>query len=266
MGRIFLLLITFLFSAANASFERQGIGASNIGLSLSGIASRYPDFSTLTNPALISGNPIVDFFYRNYFGLEELNQIAVNSEFMLMEQAIGLGIMRYGNKLYSETEITLASSILLDPTFYMGLNMNNYFFKIKNYGNAFSIGFGIALFYQLNKQLRFAGIINNINEPEIGSSNEKIPVSGILGFSYSPVTEVEILMDSYKEEYHDFAYRIGTRVVVLAGINLLAGFQNSINSFSLGMEFNQNSYAIKYSVDIHPVLNVSHALGFKYVL
>jgi hypothetical protein len=265
--RIFsLLLFMVLLSKAYASFERQGIGASNVGLSLSGIASRSPDFSTLTNPALISGTPIVDLFYRNHFGLKELNQIALCSEFTILEQSLGLGIMRYGNTLYSETELSLATSIQLDSTLYFGLNINNYFLQIENYGNANTFGFGISMFYQLNKQLRIAGIANNINEPEIGSSNEKISVSGILGLSYSPITEVEILMDSYKEEYHDFAYRIGARIEILSGINLLAGFQHNINSFSLGLEFNQNSYAIKYSVDIHPVLNLSHAIGFRYVL
>jgi len=266
MIKIFLLLITILFSAANASFEKQGVGASNIGLSLSGIASRNTDFSTFTNPALVDGTPVVDLFYRNHFGLKELNQIALNSEFTLLQQALGLGIMRYGNKLYSETEISLATSIHLDPAFYLGLSIDGYFLQIENYGNAFSIGIGISMFYQLNKQIRIAGIINNINEPEMSSSNEKIPVSGILGLSYSPIPDLEILMDSYKEESHDFAYRVGTRIKVLSGINLLAGFKNNINSFSVGLEFNQNSYAIKYSVDIHPVLNASHAIGFRYVI
>ena len=73
-------------------------------------------------------------------------------------------------------------------------------------------------------------------------------------------------MDVFKEEFFDFDYCVGARIILFPDINLLAGVQNSINSFSLGLELNQNSYAIKYSVDIHPVLNTSHSIGIRYVL
>jgi hypothetical protein len=259
-----LFLITLFLSVAKASFENQGSGASNIGLSLSGLASRYPDFSVFTNPSLISGEALVDLFYRNLYGIKELNQISINSEFSISNQPLGIGIMRYGNSIYSETKLALGTSYAIDPTFSLGISIKGYFLQIKNYGDAFSLGFSFSVFYKINDQLQIAAVINDLNEPEIGSSGEKIPVSGILGLSFSPVSDVEILMDAYKEEFFNFAYRFGTRINIISNINLLAGFQDNINSFSAGLELDQTGYAIKYSVDIHPVLNASHALGFKY--
>jgi len=265
MKTSFILILIVFISLAHASFEKKGIGASNTGLSQSGVASDKLEFCMFTNPALISGQSSVDFFYRNFFGIKELNQIAVNSEFSLFDQALGLGIIRYGNNLYSETELTFGGSYQPQANFSMGLSFSMYFLQIKNYGNAFSIGLNFAVFYMLNDQLNIAGAIQNVNEPDIGPANEKIPVSAVLGLSYSPVRDVEILVDSYKEEFYDFAYRLGTRIRIISKINLLAGFQDNINSFSFGLELTQNNYTFKYSVDIHPVLSLSHAIGIGYV-
>lgn len=260
-----LVAVTLLLSNLYASFEKKGRGASNIGLSMSGIASQSPDFAVFINPSQINGKPAVDLFYRNYFGLKELNQIAINTEFSLFNQPIGFGITRYGNKLYSETEFTFGSSYLLDNSIILGFSVSGYNLEIQSYGSALSFGFNFSILYILNDQLRIAGAISNINEPDLGDSGEKIPITGILGISYSPIQQVEILMDSFKEDYFDFAYRFGARINVISNINILTGFQDDINSFSAGLELIQNSYAIKYSVDIHPVLSASHAIGFKYV-
>ena len=262
----FFFFMIVLILPAKASFIKHGNGASNVGLSLSGSASKFPDFCVLTNPSQITGNPAFEFFFRNYYGINELNQFAINSEFSILNQTMGIGIMRFGNNLYSETEMDLGISYPLYSNFLLGLSISTYFLQIKNYGDTFSFGINASICYELYKKLRIAAIINNLNEPILGASGEKIPLTGILGLSYSPIQAVEVLLDTFKEEFFKFVYRCGIRINVLSNINLLTGFQNSINSFSAGLELNQNSYAIKYSVDIHPVLNASHAIGFKYVL
>ena len=266
MKIFYLSILTALISNAYGAFEKQGIGASNIGLSLSAVASTCPDFTVFHNPALISGDFTADFFYRNYFGIKELNQVGIYSEFTSFDQPIAIGIARFGNNLYSETELVLGTSYKPNDVFSIGLSASVYILRIKNYGDALSFGLNCAVFYRLDEHWGIAATINNFNEPELGTSNEKIPVSGEFGFSYLPVKDAELLLAGYKEEFHEFAYRLGTRIQIIPGIKLLAGFQNYINSFSLGIELNQNNYRIKYSVDIHPVLNASHALGFSYVL
>ena len=68
----------------------------------------------------------------------------------------------------------------------------------------------------------------------------------------------------YKEDLYDFEYRIGTRILIIKTLYMLAGFQQNINSFSFGIEYFNDIYGIFYSVNVHPVLNLSHALGLSY--
>lgn len=260
----FLIILILLNSPIYAAFEKTGNGAGNIGLSLSGVASKTPDFDVFTNPALIRGQNEVSLYYINYYNIKELKQMAINTEFKLFNQPFGLGIMHYGNKIYSETEIIAATSYALHKNIIAGISSNLYYLNIQNYGNAFSFSFNFSILYILNDQFRLAGIINDINEPKLGSSGEQIPLSATFGFSYSPISDIEILVDTFKEDYFDFAYRFGTRIKAISNINILAGFQNKINRFSAGVEINQDKYSIIYSIDIHPVINTSHAIGFKY--
>lgn len=258
---LILLLSTTLF----ASFEKKGIGTSTIALSLSGLASTQLSFAIFNNPALINSSYSSEIFYRNYYGIKgfDLASLAVSGSLFSIPASIG--ITRYGNKLFAESEIAAGVSYALHKDIYVGASVNYYFLDIKNYGIASTLGFSFSVLYKLTEYLRIGGVLSNLNEPTIGEVKESLPVSGTIGISYKPIRDVEILFDGYKEDYFDFAYRIGARINVVQHFNLLTGFQNSINSFSAGLEFNMDSYGINYAIDVHPTLSSSHSIGFKYV-
>ncbi len=260
-----ILLIFFSVSTLFAAFERKGTGASQIGLSLAGSASFNTSFSSFINPALVGKEKeSVGLFYQNYFGLRELNQISLHTRFSINSWPIGIGISRFGNKLYSETELVVASAYKINDDLIIGAGSSIYFLEIKNYNSSFTVGLSLSLLYSISPQLNIAMVVNNFNEPQIGSAKETIPLSGTLGIMYAPINQVELLFDVYKEDFFDFEYRMAARITVINGINMLLGFRENINSFSAGLEYRTEGYSIKYAIDIHPIINVSHALGFNY--
>ncbi len=264
--RLLIFWITvFLSSNLMASFEQKGTGASQIGLSLAGLASFNNNFQSFSNPSLIdAADQSVSLFYKNHFGIKDLNQASLHSRFSFNSWPIGFGISRFGNKLYSETQLIIATSYAINENIIVGASSSIYFLEIKNYNNDWTYGFLLSVLYTLSTQINIAAVINNFNEPQIGSTKETLPMYGTIGIMYSPIQEIELLFDIYKEDLFDFEYRIGTRINAVAGINILAGFQENINSFSTGLEYIADSYSIKYGVDIHPILNASHAVGIRY--
>lgn len=268
MRKIYLIIqiSLFLFSYCLGSFEKIGTGASSIGLSLSGIASQDNYFTIFSNPAALSSDAKLEAFYRNHYGIKDFDQIALSATFSLNDNPVGLGIQSNGNNLYSETEIIIGSSFRFSNMAMAGISFSLYHLEIKNYGQDAALGIHLAFIYQINNALRVAAVAANINEPVIGQKEHAIPVSGSLGFAYIPIEKTEILLDIYKEDLYNFEYRIGTRIEILENLNLLSGFQDAINSFSAGLEYINNGYGIFYSVDIHPVLNASHAIGLNYEL
>ena len=265
-ARIFVLFL-FLFSMNSyASFENKGSGASFMATSFAGIASPYIDFASILNPAALQfkNSPELSFFYRNFYGLNELNQVALHGNFSLADFPLGCAVSRFGNNLYSESQINLATSYALDESVAIGIAASFYFLDIKNYSSASSLGLSLALIYEINPDLFVTAVVNNFNEPEIGEVKEALPVSGTLAFSFQATEMVELLVDVYKEDRYDFEYRFAAALQVIKDLKIMAGFRERINSFSAGLEYNLAGTAFIYSADFHPTLNFSHAIGIRY--
>lgn len=262
-----LLLLFLLFSVKTyASFENKGSGASFMATSFAGIASPGIDFTAILNPAALkfSNDPALSFFYRNFYGLNDVNQIALHGNFFLADYPVGCAVSRFGNKLYSESQVNLATSYSLDESVALGISASFYFLDIKNYNSASSLGLSLALLYEINPDLFVAAVVNNLNEPEIGEVKESLPISGTLAFSFRATDAVELLMDIYKEDRYEFEYRFAAAIQVVNDLKVLAGFRERINSFSAGMEYDIGGSAFIYGADFHPILNFSHAIGIKY--
>jgi len=261
----FIISLFLLFSNLVASFEQKGLGVSQVGLSLAGVASANCDFHSFLNPSFIDpDNNSISLFYRNHYGMKEIRQVSLHGQFSIFSWPVGMGISQFGNKLYSETQFTLASSYAINENIIIGVSSSFYFLEIKNYNSDWTYGFSLSALYSINNQLNIAAVINNFNEPQIGSAKEALPVSGTVGIIFSPIRNIELLFDVYKEDFYAFEYRSGARINVVNSINIILGFRNEVNSFSAGFEYVTNSYSLKYGVDVHPVLNVSNALGFNY--
>ena len=260
-----IFMIILFSTALFGAFERKGVGASTIALSLSGTASEYQSFAVFNNPALIENNVFFsEMFYKKFYGIKGFDLIAFAATANILSVPLGFGIARYGNNIFTETELVMGVSHNLHDHIIIGLSMSSYFLDIAGHGKTSGMGFSFSALYFLNNEIRIAGLLSNFNEPDLGKTQESIPVSGQFGIAYKPFDEVEFLFDGYKEDYYDFAYRFGVRIQFIEQLHLLSGFQNSIESFSVGFEFAADNYEISYGLDIHPALRSSQAIGFNY--
>lgn len=262
-----LIILLAVTSPLFASFENKGIGANFMALSLSGIASHSLDFATSLNPAMLhfQNNSRISLFYRNYYGIPDLNQMALHGTFKIFNLPFGTAFNRYGNKLYGETQLTFGSAYALDDRVIIGLNTSFYFLDIKNYDSAWTLGVSLAALYMINEHFTVAATVTNMNEPRIGSVRESLPMTGTLGLAVRVIDDAELLVDIYKEDRYDFEYRFAARINVIKHFNFMTGIRENIDSFSAGLEYAAEKYSFTYSADIHPALNISHGLGMSYV-
>lgn len=267
--RIFFLclIITFLLQAsAVASFERKDLGSIYIAGGSAGLASLQNDFAVFLNPAQIPySNPAkVELFYKKFFGLEDLNLIALNSTFRLANVPVGLGVSRYGNKLYNETEIRVGSSYQIMDSLSFGVTVNGYMLSIARFGNAAAVGFDLAGYYRINSSLSTAFNIGNLNEPKIGHDKERIPLRLSLGLTYRPLGNIEINADAVKDDRFTFDYRIGMGYQMNSWLTLLGGFKQQTNQFAGGFLLVKSKFYMAYSLEYHPNLNASHGVTVGY--
>ena len=261
-----VILILNLISTLNAAFENKGGGGGFIGAGSSGIASEETAFSEIINPAKIYffNASHINLYYRNFYLISGLDQIAISSNFFVHKIPIGISIDRFGNKLYSEYTATIGSSIKIIDSLAIGYKINFYHLQIKNYGSASSYGFSIAAFYKINRSFRTGFIFENISESKIGNSNEKIPMNLALAFSYNPVPEIELNFDIFKDNRFDFEYRAGLYYTLNKWFKIMAGFRSEVNSFSGGIQIKKYNFSIVYAVSYHSLLGISNTLSMGY--
>lgn len=263
----FLLLMCLVFcSESPASFEHRDQGCEYLSAGSSGIALRNTSFAVFNNPAkiLLLENANINLFYRNYYGLKEINQISLANHFHLYSLPMGLGITTYGNKLYRETELRTAMAFKLIQQIQIGVSFNLYYLDIKNYGTAMSWGFDLALMKDISDYVSMAFVVSNLNEPKIGSSAERIPTHFTFGLAYQPLQNTALCFDIVKDDQFDFDYRFGVQYNLNSWLSFMCGFRDMVNSFSAGLKISNDNYILNYAFQYHPDLGGSNSMSVGY--
>lgn len=266
--RLIVLLITgfFFYSESIASFEHKDQGSENIASGSSGIASYNDAFAVFNNSAKIgfSGNPAINLFYCNYYGLKDINQMSLASHFSIFNLPLGLGISTFGNKLYRETELRTGVNLELIEQIHFGVTLNLYHLDIKNYGSDMCWGFDLAAMKDISEEISMAFVVSNLNEPKIGSANECIPTHFGFGIAYHPVHIIDLNLDIVKDDQFNFDYRFGFRYNANQWLSILCGFRDLINSVSAGLKISNSNYTLNYAFQYHPQLGGTNSMSVGY--
>ncbi len=259
----FILFIYIFTTTSFASFEQKGHG-SYFNSRAGGIAGRHVPFAVFNNAAALSAFPHVDLYYRNFYGIKDLNQITLASSFKLQSLPLGIGITRFGNELYTETEWRIAFSYEPFTPIRFGLSFNGYQLAIENYGHASAFGFDIAAAYNVHPRLRIAFVASNLNEPSMGNGGITIWPALTGGLAYTPLEEVELVIDVVRQEPFDFDYRLGLSYHVIEWLSLSAGLRQLTDQFSFGLQIRRGSYRLAYGFEYHMMLGGNHSVSFGY--
>ena len=260
------LILFLLYSLSLASFENKEQGCESLSSGSGGTASLNSAFAVFNNPSKIGLNEKADInlFYKNYYGLGEINQISLANHFHIGTLPLGLGISTFGNKLYRETEIRAGAAIEIVRQVRLGITLNLYQLEIKNYGSAISWGFDLALMKHVSENISMAFVISNLNEPKIGSASERIPAHFCFGMAYQPLNTIGMSLDIVKDDQFNFDYRFGFQYNANRWFSIMCGFRDLVNTVSAGLKISNNEYNLNYACQYHPELGLSNSMSIGY--
>jgi len=262
------VLTVMSISVVYGAFEERGVGSAYLGLGGTGLAGGGLSFIVFRNAAALPfyAEKRVDLFYRNFYGIPDLNEVALGFTLPLKSLPVSLGLTQYGSKTYNESQIRIGVAYRVSSSVALGITGNLYYLSLKNYGYSTSAGFGLSGLYTVSNRLNLGFVVNNLNEPVIGAAREKIPLTMMLGLSYSPAEGVIFNTDLVKETDVDFDYRFGLEYVALDWLILRAGFRTLTKKLGFGLGLFLGRLRIDYSLENHPDLNVSHSVSVGYAL
>ncbi len=263
---LLIILMTLFCLDARAAFEHKGQGSTYLAGGGCGVASLDNQFLVFINPAksAFKSSAGIDLFYRNFYGIKELNQMSLAASFKLINIPLAFGVNRYGNPLYAENEIQLASAYRFFGDLALGAGITWYMLSVKNYGNAATLGVNLSGLYQLNENIRIGFIAGNINEPKIGQVKESLPMRYAAAIAYRPLPAVELNFDIIKDADFDFEYRFGFHYQLYDWLSLISGFRESLDHFSLGFGLRRYRFNVIYSFEYHPELTYNNSISVGY--
>lgn len=261
-----ILFLLILVNSLNAAFEPKGVGTNYVAVGSAGRAGSDNSFSVFLNPAKIGNDTStrINLFYRNYYGIKNLDQIDLEFQFMAFNIPLGIGVGHYGISTYNETEIRLAGAYRLLKAIDLGFSMNLYHVALKNYGQDYTAGFTLAAMYEIVNNIKAAFVVDNLNEPELGSAKEKIPVTMALAFAYQPADDFQVVIDLLKEPDYGFDFRAGFIYHFRRWFALRSGFKTIVKTFGAGFSMDFNRFELGYAFEYNLDLGGSHSISVGY--
>lgn len=268
MRRKYLLIILVFSVDSFAALENIEIGAEPLSLGNAMVAWQNNPYALYYNPAnlYISRKIYVGFTYRSFYGLYELTQLNMVTNFSINKIPLSIGINCYGDKLYQEYQLHSGISYRITNESALGIGFQYYHLQIANYGSRSSWGINMGISYTVIECFKLGMFVTNINQPVIGECREKIPQSLSLGFFYLPLCSLKIGFDLYRDIRFDQSYRVGIAYDVSKILSIGMGIDDQTNTFSIGMGLENKWFDFHYGILFHQILGVSHVLSIGILI
>ena len=261
---IYLLFSIPIFAA----FDYQAHSTRSAALHNSYLASSLAADAFLINPALTINAEKMYAGLSAYrpFGLGEFSYGSGMLAFSGQRAALGLAMQSFGSgTIYNEGKGTLNAAIEFPASgLAVGLSVNGYWISASGYDNLTAAGLDLGLVYQLSAVLRFAVVLNNLNQPKMAERREEIPQQIQFGIEYRGAEGVRLHAVLRKDSYYPLELAFGVEYQILTRLNIQSGF-NSIGSMpSLGVQLQANGLEFGYSLEHHFELGSTHVIGIGF--
>lgn len=256
------LLVIFFPIFAMASGEPFPIGAKSwgIGNATVALADRNSIFS---NPAGLGflQESYISSSVHSRFGISGLQNIAISGNYRTKALNIGLGIDRFGDKLYNEQKIGLAIGKSTNRVA-LGLKASYFQTAIENLASKSTILTEFGILTKLSSKLQVGFHAYNLTGAKLFAS-QRIPTILRLGFSFVPTKQITIVSEVEKDLDYKPIIRAGLDYQIVQNFYLRTGITSRINTAHFGVGFQSKKIIIDYAASSHQSLGLSHHLSIS---
>ncbi len=253
-------LIVFLFLCSREIQAQATIGARNAALGNATSALYDNNWGLFSNPATIHAKELQVGFYglRNY-GIHELTDISSLVTVPVSFGTTSLGLFRFGDDLYSETNLNVGFKASWD-FIHAGIAVQYRHISFgQDYGSGGALSLNLGLLNQISDKIWLGAKVRNLTRAsfDFEDSNEALPQDISIGVGYQLEDEALFLFDVYKDVRFPVNYRMGIEISVIENVigRVGATYDPVIYTFGLGYEV--ENWLINLVVQQHQILGAS---------
>ena len=176
--------------------------------------------------------------------------------------AFGIGIFKFGDKLYSEQILTTGYSNQFGIAS-LGLKLNYIQYRTEGFGTKSAVSVSFGGIAEITNQISIGAYIQNLNQPKL-TNNERVPVKLAVGVSFKPTEQILLLTEIEKDLAHDPTLKFGMEYAIHKKVFSRTGFNLNPEAAFFGVGFKGWRLKFDYSIQYTSNLNFAHQASASY--
>ncbi len=236
--------------------------------SVSGQTFTLPGGGFFTNPAGLGFTKGLSagLLWTNWWGLKELQQIALSATYRRNSHGIGFHLTNFGDSdLYTETLFNLSYGRQILPRVALGGGIDYLYVSVgEEFGANYTLGFDLGALLKPTEELTIGITGKGLNRMDIGG--DKLSPSLLLGIEVSPTSWYRLFVALEKEESKQGYFKTGQDIILKDIVHIRTGLLGEPASFvaGIGIEYRNAEFSITYMN--HPDLGGNAVVEINYTI
>lgn len=202
--------------------------------------------------------------YDNRFGLKELSTVDLAGAWLVKAGTIGLGVSRFGGKLFNQQSLGLAFANQLGIVS-VGGKLEWFQTQIEGFGTGNGIIFSLGGMAELSPQFAIGASISNLNRSKISKDSEtRLPTGVSIGILYTPISQLQVHLELEKDIQIKPVVKAGLEYGIKEWVFLRTGINSNPSRLFFGIGLKSTLFNLDYAYGQNQALgNTNHvSLGF----
>ena len=182
--------------------------------------------------------------FDNRFGISELNTGSLAASIPVEFGVIGLGVSRFGGKLFNQQILGVSFANKLGIVS-IGGRFDWFQTHIEGFGTGNSLIFSLGGIIDLAPTFSMGATISNLNRARIGSNGaQRIPTGITFGLNYTPIEQVGFFAEVEKDILINPVFKLGIEYQLGKWVTLRTGANSNPSRLFYGLGINYGKLGI----------------------
>lgn len=259
--KTFLILLLFENALAQSVSTTMGGRSSSLG-NISSILS--DEWSLLNNVGGLAKVKEANtaFSFEAKPALPGASRMAALLSSPLKIGTLGVGVFKFGDKLYSEQIITAGYGNQFGIAS-LGLKLNYIQYHAEGFGTKRALSISAGGIADITPQLSIGAYIQNINQPTL-TNGERLPTRLAAGLAFKPTEQVLLLTEVEKDLDYNPTIKAGFEYCIYKKVFARTGFNLNPEAAFFGIGFKSWRLKFDYALQYNNSLNLAHQASACY--
>ena len=257
---VLLLLLAETAVAQNTS-TTMGARSASLGNSSAMLSDEWSLLNNIGGLAKVN-EIITAFSFEAKPALSGSSRMAATYSTPLKLGALGVGVFKFGDNVYSEQVLTAGYSNQFGIAS-LGMKLNYIQYRAEGFGTKSAISVSIGGITEITHQLSIGAYIQNLNQPKL-TDGERVPVRLAVGLSFKPTEEILLITEIEKDLDYNPVLKAGMEYCIHKKVFGRTGFNLNPEAAFFGVGFKGWRLKFDYAIQYNNALNFAHQASASY--